>query len=348
MKMSNLRWLTAAATLVFSLSVTAQTLTWSTAIEDYNTTNIGGGTTQRPTIASIVYNDEIFIAYTSSNNCSGSACAIQIEETSGQGPNGTYAFTSDGFLGVPTIGTVYTKSNPALAVADGYAYISWTDASGNNWVSQSSNMLTWSAPVTVTSGSTVESVTLSVNPSVPNELWIGYLSGSNFYPTICYLFPNQSSFSSTPVTCYNTTEVSQMNFEPGLVWSGSELLLFQEYRGNSHCLSSFYSPGGVPPWTYWNPGGLCGAEQTSAKPAPVTYNSYIYIGFRTNDSSDAFRVRIGNTSVGFPYVQQPGQKMDGGPDLLPVSTSQGISLLYPTELVNFYSYGGALYSTYGH
>ena len=40
--------------------------------------------------------------------------------------------------------------------------------------------------------------------------------------------------------------------------------------------------------------------------------------------------------------------MDGSPDLLPVTNSQLSSLLYPTELVNFYARGGYLYSVYGH
>ena len=40
--------------------------------------------------------------------------------------------------------------------------------------------------------------------------------------------------------------------------------------------------------------------------------------------------------------------MDGGADLLPVSTSQGIKLDYTSELVNFYSRGGILYSVSGH
>jgi hypothetical protein len=40
--------------------------------------------------------------------------------------------------------------------------------------------------------------------------------------------------------------------------------------------------------------------------------------------------------------------MDGSPDLLPVTNSQLSSLLYPTELVNFYARGGYLYSVYDH
>ncbi len=141
-----------------------------------------------------------------------------------------------------------------MAVANGVAYIAWTDQSGNNWLSSSTNMLTWSSPLTIPTGPTTESITISVNPSAPNELWVGYLRANlptdPYDPEICYVVPNGSNFPASGVSCYATNEVSYMWFNPGLIWSGNTLFLFQEYRGSSHCLSSFYSTGGLQPWTY--------------------------------------------------------------------------------------------------
>lgn len=248
-----------------------------------------------------------------------------------------------------------------MAVQNGAVYIAWTEESGVNELSYSRDMLTWSTPISIPTGSTVESVTLIANPSILNQLSLGYLSGSgtdanggslHYYPTLCTVAVSSADFSYSNATCYTTTQVSQMNFNPSMTWSGSNLYLFQAYRGNSHCLSSFYSNTGSNPWTYWNSGGLCGAQQTSSAPSSVVYNDQLYVAFRSNGGS-GFEL-IGGTVSMYPYynwkkLSTGGQSMSGGPDLLPITSSQvKSSLLHSSELVNFYVRGGYLYNVYGY
>src|ERR1035437_4231265 len=91
---------------------------------------------------------------------------------------------------------------------------------------------------------------------------------------------------------------------------------------------------------------------SSSKAEPRSTPSTGWTACRSNDSSAAFEL-IGGTISTYPYynwskLPTGGQHMDGSPDLLPVTNSQLSSLLYPTELVNFYARGGYLYSVYDH
>jgi hypothetical protein len=341
------------ATLAISLSAAAQQLTWSSEYKDWNTSNIGGGTTERPTIASAVFNNLIYIAYTSSDYCDADhSCAIRIKDSAGQGPNGEFAFSESYVLSVPTIGQIFSKVNPAMGAQNGVVYIAWTDPDGNNKMSITTDMSNWSAPLSIPTGTTIESIGLSFNPSQANQVWLSYVL-SNQDASLCEVIPNTSAFSSSSVSCNTvTTTGTQMLYNPGLVFSANNVgspYMFLTWHGNSHCLSSFYS--GSTGWTYWNSGGLCGSQTTSSAPDPVFYNGYLYVAFRSNDSAAAFKL-IGGSISTYPYynwsrLPTGGQHMDGSPDLLPITNSK-VSLLYPSELVNFYARGGYLYSVYGH
>lgn len=330
--------------------------TWSSPIQDLNTSNIGGGSTQRPTIASVVFNNQIFIAYTSSDDCDGIGCAIRIRNNAGQGPDGGFSFTDFGILGVPTIGQVFSKVNPAMGVQNGIVYIAWTDEANNNWLSMSTNMINWSAPVTILQGTlvpTIESIDISFNPATPNQLSLGYV-GTTKFPTFCRVLPNASNFPASSVTCNTSTNSStRMLYNPGLIWINNISFMFATSQASSHCIISFFSGSASDPWASWDPGSLCNKQQTSSAPDPVLYNGSLYVAFRSNDSSAAFDL-IGGTvstnpnppSYNWARVSTGGQHMDGSPDLLPVSTSQGLILLFPTELVNFYVRGNSLFSVH--
>jgi hypothetical protein len=338
------------ASLCLTLSATGQALTWLGEYQDPVTTDIGNAGPSRPTIASAVLNNEIFIAYTS-NNCDGVGCEIKIKGSAGQNSYGGFNFDDWGGLGVTGYGWVYSKVNPAMGVQNGVVYIAWTDESGNNYLTYSTDMHTFSAPLTIPAGATMESIDLTFNPNNPGQLWLGYVSTSKS-GVLCSTTPNLADFSASYVNCSTVqTSGTQMLYNPGLIWNGTTLDMFLTWQGSSHCLSSFYSATGSDPWTYWNPKSLCSAQQTSSAPDPIYYNGYLYVAFRSNDSSAAFDL-IGGTVSGTTYnwsrLTTGGQHMDGSPNLLVLNTTLTGGTLYPSQLINFYARSGKLYMVAGH
>lgn len=362
-------FLTFVAALTLTCSALAQT-SWNGPVAN-SVTDIGTNATnltQRPTIASVVFNNQIYIAY-SSTNCDGNwGCTIQIRAANSQASGGTFNFGTPTTLWVPTIGQVYTNSNPAMGVQNGIVYMAWHDEAGVNWMSMSTDMVNWSNPLSLATG-TFESINIAFNPSTPNQMWASFVS-LNESPVFCDIFPNTSNFSASASSCYTSASSgTKMLYNPALIWVGSVPLMFSTWAGSNHCLDEFFNLNGdfSNNWVYWNPkyngtgSGLCNAEQTSSAPDPVLYNGNLYVGFRSNDSGANFVLVGGPTSpmtfIGdgskqnntWNWTQVSGikaQHMDGSPDLLPLSSSQGISLLCSPELVNFYSQNGTLQSTY--
>jgi hypothetical protein len=355
MQVSFFRSLAFVAAFCFGVSAAAQGITWSPSeIQDPGTSNVGGGNTQRPTIASAVINGRIYIAYTT--KCGSGPCPIAIKSTSGQQSGGAFTFTSNGTLSVPSIGTVSTNVNPALGVQNGVAYIAWTDQNGKNWMAISTDMSSWSGALQIPTVATAESIGLSFDPA-NSSVTVGYATTSTYgqYPDICSVTPNLSNFPFSSVGCYtSSTSGTQMLYNPGIVWAGGpNAYMFLTWHGSSHCLSSFYGNGNDP-WTYWNPYDisghrLCASEQTSSAPDPVWYNGSLWVAFRSNDSSAAFdMIAFNDNQANWSRIPTGGYHMDGSPDLLPLSTAQGISLTHPLELVNFYARNGYLYSVFGY
>lgn len=356
MKSSILRLSVVLMFLLGTYPLTASALTWSNGIQDVNISNVGGGSTERPTITSVIFNSRIYIAYTSTVGCSSTQqCEIMVAYTTGQQSDGSFQFDTPSALSVPGVGTVLSASNPSLAVYGTYAYISWTDSSGNNYVSESQDMVNWSSPLTVPATPTVTSMDMVVQPGY-GDLWIAYMQGpassGSYSPVICSVIPNNGDFPSSSTSCNTITYMSTVNFNPSLTWDqNNDLYAFMAYRGNSHCLNSYVNPdaGQFGDWEYYNPSDLCHDQQTSSAPSSVFYfDGLLYVAYRSNDSNIKFDYVAINTSTNTWTHVSLGDQMDGGPDLLAASTDSGVSLLHSQELINFFALGGYLNTMYGY
>lgn len=342
---------------VYPLTASAQVpLTWAGGIQDPGVSNIGGGTTQRPTVSSAIFNNKIYVAYTSNVDCSSAnACEVMLASTSEQQSNGSFLFNSPSPVSVPSVGTVTSASNPSLAVYGAYAYLAWTAPGDINYVSESTDMLNWSSPVSVPASPTVTSMDMVVQPNY-GELWIAYMQGESssgtYSPIICSVQPDNGNFPYSSTSCNTITFMSTVWFNPSLTWDqNNDLYAFMEYRGSSHCLNSYLNQYGGEPseWQYYNPSDLCHDQQTSSAPSSTFYfNGYLYVAFRSNDSSQKFDyVRI-DTSTNSWVHYSLNDSMNGGPNLIGVSADDGVTILQSQELVNFYSYNGDLFSDYGY
>lgn len=338
-----------------ALSAQAQ-LNWGGGIQSPGVSNIGGGSTQRPTVSSAVFNNEIYVAYTSNVNCSASqACNVMLASSSVQQDNGSFLFNAPVDVYVPDVGTVTSSSNPSIAVYGSYAYLAWTGPGGNNYVSESTDMVNWSYPLSIPASPTVTSMDMVYQPE-NGSLWIAYMQGQSqsgsYHPVICQVNQNNSNFQSSAVSCNTINFMSPVNFNPSLTWDNdNNLYAFMAYRGSSHCLNSYINNYGGDPqqWAYYNPNRLCHEQQTSSAPSSTFYyDGSLYVGYRANDSSDRFDYVVINTAASTWVHYSSNDSMDGGPSLLGVSTNDGLSLLQPEELINFYSSGGNLYSDYGY
>lgn len=357
MKSSVLRLFVVFMFLLGAYPLTASALTWSSGVQYVNISNIGGGSTERPTVTSAIFLSRIYIAYTSNVGCSSTdQCEIMLNYATNQQSDGSFQFDNPSVLSVPGVGTVHSASNPSLAVYGSFAYISWTDSSGNNYISQSQDMVNWSSPLTVPATPTVTSMNMVAQPN-SGDLWIAYMQGpassGSYTPIICSVIPDNDDFPSSSASCNTITFMSQVNFNPSLTWDqDNDLYAFMAYRGSSHCLNSYVNPdaGQYGDWEYYNPASLCHDQQTSSAPSSVFYfDGLLYVAYRSNDSSDSFDyVAINTAGTGSWTHYSLGDQMDGGPDLLAASTTSGVSLLHPQELINFFALGGYLNTVYGY
>lgn len=355
MKSSTLRLFVVLMFLLSTYPLTASALTWASGVTD-GVGNISGGSTDRPTVSTAIFNNKIYVVFTSNQYCvSASACAIELNSSSEQQSDGSFLFGAASTVSVPGIGIIRSASNPSLAVYGSYAYLAWTDPSGNNYISESTDMTNWSSPLSVPATPTVTSMDMVVQPGY-GDLWIAYMQGASssgsYSPIICSVEPDNGNFPYSSTSCNTITFMSQVNFNPSLTWDqNNDLYAFMAYRGSSHCLNSYINQDAGEPseWAYYNPSDLCHDQQTSSAPSSSFYfDGYLYVAYRSNDSSQKFDYVAINTSNNSWSHVSLDDSMDGGPNLIELSTADGLNLLQPQELVNFYVDSGYLYSAYGY
>ncbi len=313
MKHAAVRLFVIVAISLLGLPAFGQTLTWPTPTAALNQV---GGSNQRNGVATAVFQNKIWVAYTSTQDCtSRSDCAIIIDNNGG-GSGAIYGSESFVYNSQFANGYAVSDDNPALAEVNVNGttptlFLAFKDSYGEEYLMSSTTGSSWTN-VYVVSGAngSVYGPTLAVNPSDSTTLYAGYMNGSNYYPTICAINTSNPASSS----CQNFTGLRTMNFQPGLAFWNGLLYAAYEDRGNSHCLYGFTLNVSTNSATAWNPIGC--NQQTSTAPSLETHNGYLYVAYRSNDSSQKFTVLVSTNGTDLGNRMQPGWSMNGPAALL--------------------------------
>ncbi len=325
-----------AASLLMRSSALGQTLTWSAPVSNNPSLQPIGGVSGRPGVYPVVFNGKVWVAFTSSQ-CGSGICYINVANNGGSGTT----FGNQSIVPFPDGDYATSNVNPALAVATNNGvqtlYLIFTTSAGQHEIAASNDGYTWSDPNgLIYVPNTVYSPSVAQDPSNPSILYIGYMNGTYYTPVLCTFDTTNPNNQS----CQNLTSLRTMNFNPGMVFYDNILYLGFEDRGDSHCLYFYKYTPSTNVFSFWNPLN-CG-EQTSTAPSLAVYNNDLYVGFRTNDSSQKFTVRISTDGNTLPYRQQPAFKMDGAPALLNAAGTGN------TGLFNFYAFNSHLWTSLGH
>ncbi len=317
MKNSTLRRFVAVASLVLGVPSFAQTLSWSSPQSSAFFTDVGG-TSGRNSVGAAAFQGGLWIAYTSTANCSGD-CPIVVANNGGAGASTAF----NGGTTVPTsfffTGYAVSSDNPALLSGNVInvgptLFLAFRTSSGGEYIARTTNGSSWDVFSLGSIGTSPSGPVYSPSMALSSDgstLYIGYMDAATYNPILCSL---NAANPSSP-SCQTLTGLRPMFFNPGLSFFQNQLYMGFEDRGGSHCL---YFDRGDPTtnsFSVWNPNNSC-PEQTSAAPSLVTHNGYLYSAFRTNDSSQKFTVRVTTNGSDFGYRQQPGWSIDGPPGLV--------------------------------
>lgn len=298
---------------------------WTSPVNDsgiYNT----GGTGQRNGVAVTVFNNEVWAAYTTSNDCSGGNCTIEI------GNNGGGSYLGFTTARIPTSyfpgGYAVASSNPSLTSADGYLILAFRDSDGTQYLMDSTDGVNWSSPQSINPGApTIYQPSLAYDPNHPGLIYIAYMQQTSPYtPIFCTdELGNLSSYG-----CTFEYNLQPLNFNPSIVFWNGILYMAYEDRASDHCLRYYTSDASLQTFTPWN--NTC-SEQTSTAPFLAVHNGDLFVAFRTNDSSQKFTALESTDGVNLGNRQQPGFSMDGPPSLVSLED------MSPTqdELVNAFA-----------
>lgn len=338
-----------AASIVGLNSSNAQGPNWTndagvSSITDVYTAN------GRPGVTSAFFNNQIYVAYTSSNCSTG--CFVKLAYSGA--PNtpasqGALSFSTPAYISVPGMGNITSYNTPSLATQSGSLYLAWTDANNNNWLTSSLDGYSWQTAFQLAPNySTTWAPSLAADPFNTGRIYVGYASSSTYTPIICAVYPNTNYLPSTTQNCANFSSLSQMNYGPGLFyWSGitSGVTMAYEWRGNQHCLSG-YILNPETGYSYdWNPSQNC-SDQTSVSPSLAQYNGHngqLFLAFGGNNNNRQFNVRFATDgSDVLTNKQTLAQGMNGQPNLLSITPTNQYA-----ELVNFYVWNNQLRYLFG-
>ena len=318
--------------LLIAAGTSAAAQTWGAPQSSSGTAAAPGGVAGRPAISGALLGGKVYAAET----LTGTSNQIMIMTNSS--PTST-TFANLSVVVLANRGTanqVYALSavSPALTAMNGRLYLAYTDTGGFNRIISSIDGLNWTGPSANPNGSTGLPTGTQANPSITanpatNTIYTAYTNGQYFTPIVCqWVVTGQPS-------CQQNYTLDTANFNPSIAFFKGIVYLGYETRSDSHCLL-FYkwtpSTGAMNGWTPTQ----C-SEQTSAGPSLVVHNNALYVGFRSNDSSAKFTVRIGSDGNTLPTRQQPGFTMDGYPDLVDVGTG----------ILNIFARYNAVYTTLG-
>ena len=329
-----------AAIVLSSASGHAQGPHWTNDTGVSNVTDLYTGN-GRPGVTSASFNNQVWVAYTSSNCSSG--CAIKLTYSSApySASAGNLYFSTPAYVYVPGQGNITSYNSPALIAQNGYLYLAYNDASNTNWLTTSSDGVNWSSPYQL-SGQypTTWAPSLAADALNSGRIYAGFASSSTYTPVICAIYPNPSNMALTTQACYNFTSLNQMNYNPGMVYSpniNSGVMMGYEWRGNQHCLYGYIlDPEAQYSYDY-NAWQNCG-DQTSVAPSMTIYEGSPYLAFGGNNNNRQFNIRFsedGSDSLG--YKQTLNQGMNGSPDLITAAQTY-----YSPVLINFYAWNGQM------
>jgi hypothetical protein len=219
--------------------------------------------------------------------------------------------------------------SPALTAMNGLLYLAYTDTNGLNQIISSANGTDWTGPSAGPSGPDGLPTSTQANPAITadpanNTIYTSYINGQYFTPIMCqWVIGNQPS-------CTQNYSLDTANFNPGIAFWNGIVYFGYEHRGDSHCLFFYKYDPVTTAMNGWTPIGC--NEQTSAGPSLVVHNNALYVGFRTNDSSAKFTIRVSTDGNTLNFRQQPGFTMDGYPDLVDIPDTPdapGVMNLFP-------------------
>jgi|GEM_PF-3568818 len=284
-----------------------QALTWGTPQFSYGAST-PGGVAGRPSVGGYYLGGFVYGAISQ-----GSTTQYLLTVKNGGGANPIFSNLSNVYYGGFIVAS---NTTPAMTVMNGRLYMAYTIPNGTNYIISSLDGINWTGPAVDTANGlpagTQYNPSLTSDPST-NTIYAAYANGTTHTPIVC------KWVVGTNPTCNQYYSLRTENFNPGIAfWQGLVYLGYAD-RGDNHCLYFYKYTPSTAAMTNWMPIGC--SEQTSAGPSLAVRNNWLYVGFRSNDSSAKFTVRVSTDGVGLAYRQQPGFSMDGYPQLVTVGTT---------------------------
>jgi len=317
---------------IMSLSMMGQKLTFQSPVASMSASS-PGGVIGRPSVSGVY-----FTAAGSSGpsvygvTSQGGTPQHVLTYINGGGANQQFSNLSNPLYNGATIAST---STPGLTAMNGYLYLAFADVLGNSYIISSQDGINWTGPtINVSNGlpaGTQYNPSLTSDPST-GTIYAAYADGTTHTPIVCSWVPGNNP------TCHSYTSLRTENFNPGIAFYDGLVYLGYADRGDNHCLYFYKYTPSTAAMTNWMPLGC--SQQTSSGPSLAVYNNYLYIAYRSNDSSIKFTVEVstdGNT-INTANRMQPGFAVDGYPSLVNVGSA----------LMGIYSRSNYLTTTLGN
>lgn len=299
-------------------STPSPTLNWSTSSQDSQT--VVGGASGRNAVGAAVFQNSMYVAYTSTKTTDSSGNApVYVGRNVAGGPNFQNA-------GVPLVTTA--ASNPALANIEGtqlwmavgsgtggvYTYYS---VDGSHWTSGPSCGTNFQGSPTIA----------EFTHNGLHYIYVALQNNYNFNPrnaaqalALCVIpYSASQSYSITPTVTYFNTAVG---FVPGMVQytppnGVPTLYIAYPTQANSHNLYYYTTTDGVS-FTY---SSAAAGDQSSTTPSLAVHNGYLYMAFRTNDGDHKFIWKYSTDGSTWSQSYTNGSAMAGAPALVSTGAS---------------------------
>jgi hypothetical protein len=217
---------------------------------------------------------------------------------------------------------VVTTANPALqeVLIGGAAHLFLAGVSQQGAVdnySGVSNLFrldgsTWTSLGQISTQSTIYSPSLAASPQY---LFTGLLNTDNTL-TICR---TDITILNGATSCTQHPGSTKMTFNPGMAyWNGVLYMAFEDTL-SAHNLRLFTSTDNGQTITE-NTNIAANPDQTSAVPSLIVLNNALYVGFRSNDSSQHLLYKYSTDGINFTASTDTGLAMTSGPSFVFAST----------------------------
>ncbi len=297
---------------------------------------LGGVPGRQGPAATFGYDNNIYIAYTSSQN------PVSGDQDSDQY---LYMYTPYGgpatqpVLINPLRGSVASDANPAIlqipkqnasdvdpkillainsqqrAGDSGFTDVFQYDVRTNTWdfalndFPIDGNYITDDSPALATDGT---------------YIYLGVRNAADHTLILC-----RETLAQTNATCQNFTSSKAMNFNPGMAVINGVLVIGYEEYDNTHALRVFTSTDQGQTIQENTDITTQNEDSTSTAPGLVVFNNTLYLGFRSNDSSQQFFYRA--TTDGFHWtakLSNPEFAIGSSPAMIDVTPKENTPTLY--------------------